>query len=46
MDIFQGSIFYFFFAFISTGNRFHNLAPKFETLSIPYCVVRVFFRAK
>ena len=22
--------------FISPGNRSHNLAPKFETLSIPY----------
>ena len=32
--------------FISPGNRFHNLAPKFETLSIPYCVVRMFFSAK
>ena len=26
--------------FISPGNRPHNLAPKFETLLIPYCVVR------
>ena len=32
--------------FISFGDRFHKLAPKFETLSIPDCVVRMFFRAK
>ena len=32
--------------FISPGNRSHNLAPKFETLSIPYSVVCMFFRAK
>ena len=33
-------------SFISPGNRFHNLAPKFETLATPYCVVQMFFRAK
>ena len=32
--------------FISLGKGFHNLAAKFETLSILYCVVRMFFRAK
>ena len=32
--------------FNSLGNRFHNLAPKFETLSILYCLVGMFFRAK
>ena len=32
--------------FISLSNRFHDLAPKFETLSIPYCVARMFFRSK
>ena len=28
--------------FISAGNRSHNLTPKFETLSIRNCVVRMF----
>ena len=28
------------------GIRSYNLAPKFETISIPYCVVRMLFRAK
>ena len=32
--------------FISASNRFHILAPKFEILLIPYCVVRMFIRAK
>ena len=32
--------------FICLGDRFHKLAPKFETLSIPDCVVCMFFRAK
>ena len=27
--------------FVSLGNRFHNLAPKFKKFSIPYCVVRI-----
>ena len=27
--------------FIPPGNRSHHFAPKFETISIPYCVVRM-----
>ena len=34
------------FLYYSLGNIFHNLAPKFGTLSISYCVVHMFFRAK
>ena len=42
MNIFQGSIFFFFFSktemeelfFYSLGHGFHNLAAKFETLHI------------
>ena len=32
--------------FVSPGNISHILAPKFEILSIPYCTVRMFLRAK
>ena len=32
--------------FIFEGNRSYILAPKFETLSIPYCVFWMFFRIK
>ena len=52
MNIFQGSFSNLIFEneeertifCIYPDNRFHNLAPKFETLSIPYCVARMFFR--
>ena len=53
IDLFQGFIFFFFFFlkkereelfFISPGNRSQISANKFEILSIPYCVVRIFFR--